>query len=104
MGCISILLSDAIIIAIIGLAGTVFTGGFLKYFDYKLNKMRHSFDQQVQIRSIFDEDIDDLKKELEDRKEEIRLLEESLDEWKHKYYELMETLLRLKKQLNLGIE
>ncbi len=82
------------------MVGTVFTGSVLKYFDYKLNRMKHNFDKEVQIRSFFDDDLQTLKTELELRREEIKMLEDHLDEWKHKYYQLLETLLSLKSELN----
>jgi len=44
-------------------------------------------------------DIQELKKELEDRKNEVRMLEESLDEWKGKYYEILEHLIQLRGKL-----
>lgn len=62
--------------------------------------MKHNFDKEVQIRSFFDDDLQTLKTELELRREEIKMLEDHLDEWKHKYYQLLETLLSLKSELN----
>lgn len=90
--------------AVIGLVGTIFTGSILKYFDYRLNKMKHEFHKQSTIKSMYQEDLNSLREELESRKEEMRELEESLDEWKHKYYELMEELLSIQKELKLGGE
>jgi len=97
--CISIL-SDAIVIALIGLTGTIFTGAVIKYFDYRLNRIRHDFDERVHFRSSSVEDIVLLKNELESRKEEIRILENELDEWKGKYYEILENLIELRSKIN----
>lgn len=41
-----------------------------------------------------------LKQELEDRKAEIKHLEEQLDTWKEKYYEMLEHLITLRGKLN----
>ena len=41
-----------------------------------------------------------LKDELEARKEEIRILEKELDEWKGKYYEILEHLIELRGKLS----
>ena len=94
------ILSDAVSIALIGLVGTIFTGAIVKYFDYRLNRMKHDLDERVHLRSIRIEDVKMLKDELENRKNEIRLLEDELDEWKGKYYEILEHLIELRGKLN----
>lgn len=43
-----------------------------------------------------------LKEELELRREEIRILENELDEWKGKYYEILENLIELRGKLSAG--
>ena len=87
-------------IALIGLVGTIFTGVVVKYFDYRLNKIRHDFDESVHIRSTSTEDIKMLKEELELRRTELKNLENELDEWKGKYYELLEHLIELRGKLS----
>lgn len=87
-------------IAIIGLVGTIFTGSILKYFDYRLNKVKHEFEERVHLRSTSVEDVKILKDDLEDRKQEIHHLEEELDEWKGKYYEILEHLIELRGKIN----
>jgi hypothetical protein len=87
-------------IALIGLVGTIFTGAIVKYFDYRLNKIKHDFDERVHLRSSNNEDLKMLKDELENRKQEIRILEEELDEWKGKYYEILEHLIELRGKLS----
>lgn len=62
--------------------------------------MRHSLEEQQHIRSIRVQDIIMLKEELENRKNEIRLLENELDEWKGKYYEILEHLIELRSKLS----
>jgi F0F1-type ATP synthase membrane subunit b/b' len=99
MGWITIF-SDAITIALIGLVGTIFTGAIVKYFDYRLNKIKHDFDERVHLRSASNEDLKTLKEELELRREEIRILENELDEWKGKYYEILENLIELRGKLS----
>ena len=80
--------------------GTIFTGAVVKYFEYKLNKIKHDFDERVHLRSVSNEDLKMLKDELESRKEEIRILENELDEWKGKYYEILEHLIELRGKLS----
>lgn len=80
--------------------GTIFTGAVVKYFEYKLNKIKHDFDERVHLRSASNEDLKMLKDELENRKEEIRILENELDEWKGKYYEILEHLIELRGKLS----
>lgn len=87
-------------IALIGLIGTIFTGVVVKYFDYRLNKIRHDFDERVHIRSTSTEDIKMLKEELELRRTELKNLENELDEWKGKYYEILEHLIELRGKLS----
>lgn len=84
----------------IGLAGTIFTGAVVKYFDYRLNKVKQDFDERVHLRSAGVEDLKILKEELELRKEEIKMLEDELDKWKGKYYEILEHLIELRGKLN----
>lgn len=71
----------------------------VKYFDYRLNKIRHDFDERVHIRSTSTEDIKMLKEELELRRTELKNLENELDEWKGKYYEILEHLIELRGKL-----
>jgi flagellar motor component MotA len=98
----SLVITDAIIIAIIGLIGAVFTGGAAKLFDYRLNKIKHEFEKNAHIKSMEIEELKILKLELENRKEEIRKLEEDLDMWKNKYYEMLEHLIELRAKLKIG--
>ena len=72
----------------------------VKYFDYRLNKIRHDFDERVHIRSTSTEDIKMLKEELELRRTELKNLENELDEWKGKYYEILEHLIELRGKLS----
>lgn len=95
-----IIFSDAVAIALIGLVGTIFTGAVVKYFDYRLNKIKHDFDEKVHLRSIAIDDVKILKEELEIRKQEIKELEDELDEWKGKYYEILEHLIELRGKIN----
>ncbi len=94
------ILSDAVIIALIGLTGTIFTGAVVKYFDYRLNKSKHDLEKKIHVRAIEVEDLKILKDELENRRKEIRALEEELDEWKGKYYEMLEHLIELRGKLS----
>lgn len=54
----------------------------------------------MQLRSAELEELMVLKEELENRKKEIRILEEDLHTWKGKYYEMLEQFIILKNQLD----
>lgn len=69
-------------------------------FDYRLGKVRHDFERDIQLRITELEELKVLKEELENRKNEIKQLEDQLDEWKGKYYEMLEHLINLKGQLD----
>lgn len=69
-------------------------------FDYRLGKVKHDFEKDMQLRATELEELKILKQELEDRKTEIKQLEDQLDEWKGKYYEMLEHLISLKGQLD----
>ena len=68
-------------------------------FDYRLGKIKHEFEKDIQLRNTELEELRILKEELENRKKEIKDLEEELDVWKGKYYEMLEHLINLKGQL-----
>ena len=76
------------------------TGSVAKVFDYRLGKIKHDFDKDMQLRSAELEELMVLKEELENRKKEIRTLEEDLHTWKCKYYEMLEQFIILKNQLD----
>lgn len=92
-------MSDAVVVALIGFVAAISTGVAAKLFDYRLNKLKHEFEKSVQIQSIEIDEIKMLKNELESRREEIRKLEEELDKWKGKYYEMLEHLITLRSKL-----
>lgn len=80
--------------------GALSTGAVAKIFDYRLGRLKHDFEKSVQDKSIEMEELSLLKKELQDRREEMIRLEEELDKWKGKYYEMLEHLINLKGQLD----
>lgn len=61
--------------------------------------MKHDLEEKQHLRSIRVQDVLMLKEELENRKNEIRLLEDELDEWKGKYYEILEHLIEIKSKI-----
>lgn len=61
--------------------------------------MKHDLEEQQHLRQVRVQDVLMLKEELENRKKEIRLLEDALDEWKGKYYEILEHLIAIRAQL-----
>lgn len=67
----------------IALIGTLFGGVVLKFMEKFLARSGEKQDYATKIR-------DEIRKDLTQSKEEARLLEKELDEWKMKYYLLLE--------------
>lgn len=104
MGWNVIIITDAIIIAVIGVIGAISTGAAAKLFDYRLNKIKHNFEKYTHEKALEAEEFNTLKSELESRKEEINRLEEELDKWKEKYYEMLENLIELRAKIRVITE
>lgn len=67
----------------IALIGTVFGGAGLKAVEVILTKSKTKDDIATQIRS-------ELRTEVQGLREELRRVEDELDEWKQKYYDLLD--------------
>ena len=73
----------------IALIGTVFGGAGLKVVEKILSQGQARDDAATQIR-------EELRKESTDLREELRLVEKALDEWKEKYFILLQLYLEIK--------
>lgn len=76
----------------IALIGTVFGGAGLKIIEQILTRGQKGADTATQLRT-------ELRAESAGLKEELRLVEKSLDEWKEKYFLLLQEYLELKSQI-----
>lgn len=69
--------------AFLALMGTIFGGAGLKIVEGLLNKSKTQMDVAAQIRS-------ELRTDVQGLRDEIRKVEAELDEWKKKYYDLLD--------------
>jgi chromosome segregation ATPase len=79
----------------IALVGTVCGGVGLKVAEHWLGRNKVKIDDAAQIR-------DELRLEINTNREEIRSLEEGLEEWRKKYYELFEAHIALQTELTIA--
>ena len=73
--------------AFLALVGTIFGGAGLKIIESLLNRSKTQTDIAAQIRS-------ELRTDVQGLREEIRKVEAELDEWKKKYYDLLDQFYR----------
>lgn len=69
--------------ALLALIGTIFGGAGLKLVEGLLNKSKTQTDVAAQIRA-------ELRTDVQALRDEIRKVETELDEWKTKYYDLLD--------------
>lgn len=73
--------------AVLALIGTIFGGAGLKIIESFLSKGKVKSDIATEIRN-------ELRGEVQTLREELRRVEEDLDTWKAKYYELLDQFHR----------
>lgn len=78
------------------LLGTIFGGVGLKVIEAYLNRGKEKVDLASQIRDELREDIERYKNEVSEYKREVKELTLSLEDWKKKYYDLLEGHGKLK--------
>lgn len=76
----------------IALIGTVFGGAGLKLIENFLSRGQGKIDAATQLR-------DELRKESTALREEIKQVEKELDQWKEKYFILLQEFLEIKSQI-----
>lgn len=82
--------------AYLALAGAVFGGGGLKVIEYWLTKSKSKDDTAAQFRT-------ELREEVKSLREELRKVEDDLDKWRGKYYELMDQFIKVKGELDASL-
>jgi hypothetical protein len=78
--------------AMYGTAGAVVAGYILQYANKILNRKKENLEEHLVLRK-------ELREELDAVKEEIFILQKSLDEWKEKYYHQVELTHALKAEV-----
>ena len=78
--------------ALIALIGTIFGGVGLKFLESFINRSKAKDDTATQIRK-------ELRDEIRDMRAELNRLESDVDEWKGKYYTLLEQFIKVKAEL-----
>lgn len=76
----------------IALIGTVFGGAGLKVIEKVLSSGQGKIDAATQLR-------DELRKESTALREEIKAVEKELDQWKEKYFMLLQEFLEIKSHI-----
>ena len=89
-------MSEAIIIAIIGLFSGGVATGFLKILEKFLGKAKDKAEQDSGIRSELRLELDRKLAEVKQLKEEMRQLEAEADRWRVDYWTLFEVFFQLK--------
>ena len=90
------MVSEAVILAALGVFAALLTGAVARVFDYRLGRKKQEFDEIVHSQEREVSELLMLKTDLLERKREIRELEHQLDEWKEKYYKLLQTLIEIR--------
>lgn len=80
----------------VALIAALLGGSGLKIIEYWLNRSRVKDDTAMQMRK-------ELREELAGLKEELRLAETALDEWKQKYYDLYDKLIQTRGELDSAL-
>lgn len=76
----------------LALLGALLGGSGLKVIEYWLNRSKVREDAAAQMRT-------ELRDEIKGLREELRTVEDELDKWRGKYYELMDEFMKAKGDL-----
>lgn len=76
----------------LALLGALLGGSGLKIVEYWLNRSKIKEDAASQMRT-------ELRNDIKGLREELRVVEDELDKWRGKYYELMDEFMRAKADL-----
>jgi chromosome segregation ATPase len=77
----------------LALLGALLGGSGLKIIEYWLNRSKVKEDAAAQMRT-------ELREEIKGLREELRTVEDELDKWRGKYYELMDEFMKAKSDLS----
>ena len=86
-------LEGPLLTAIISVIGAVFAGSGLKVIEKWLQKAKDKDDTATNLRN-------ELRAELAELKKELATAGDSIDEWRAKYYDVIEKYILVKAQLN----
>ena len=81
----------------IALIGTLFGGVVLKVSEHWLGRNKTNSDDAKAIR-------EELRSQITSQKEEIRQLEDEVNEWRSKYYDLRDSYVKIQTELTLALE
>lgn len=81
----------------IALIGTLFGGVVLKVTEHWLGKTKSQSDDAKQIR-------EELRTQITSQKEEIKSLEDEVNEWRSKYYDLRDSYIKVQTELQIALE
>ncbi|QQV92525.1 hypothetical protein SEA_FORREST_185 [Streptomyces phage Forrest] len=76
----------------LALLGALLGGSGLKFIEHWLNRSKVKEDAATQMRT-------ELRDEIKVLREELRTVEDELDKWRGKYYELMDEFMKAKGDL-----
>ncbi|UUG69477.1 hypothetical protein SEA_SHAM_172 [Streptomyces phage Sham] len=76
----------------LALLGALLGGSGLKFVEYWLSRSKVREDAAAQMRT-------ELRDEIKGLREELRTVEDELDKWRGKYYELMDEFMKAKGDL-----
>lgn len=80
----------------LALIGALLGGSGLKVIEHWLNRSKIKEDAATQMRT-------ELRDEIKNLREELRSVEDELDKWRGKYYELMDEFMKAKADLTSAL-
>lgn len=81
----------------IALIGTLFGGVVLKLTEHWLGRTKTAADDAKSMR-------EELRSQITSQKEEIKSLEDEVNEWRSKYYDLRDSYIRVQTELTIALE
>lgn len=81
----------------IALVGTLFGGVVLKVTEHWLGSAKAQSDDAKQIR-------EELRSQITSQKDEIKSLEDEVNEWRSKYYDLRDSYIKVQTELTIALE
>lgn len=85
-----------VLISLIALLSAAISTIGLKLVERWLNKSKDKDTSQLEMRNELRNDLASGKEEIERLKAEVSAMEKEVDEWRRKYYEIVEAYLKLK--------
>lgn len=79
--------------AVYGTVGALVAGAAIQFFNKLGNKSKEELEEHIALRK-------ELREELDSVKDELHMLQQSLDEWKEKYYHQVELTNQLKLEVS----